>query len=709
MNDGELREILSDKPQGTQLNGAPADVTPPVDRGDIDLDEDRLSNYLLNSMKNDIMDRDQMNWTEKREYDLRAYHGIKDEYLSHVPWEGASNSPEHITTVLIDTGQSAVMGSIANDVMNMCKVTGIGKEDIKNSKKVESIMNWVVGTDMEDFYQEFDGNIHQVFKHGTSYFKVVVEMGNGEFKICPYTIPIERILLNIDARSPKAKDSDHIHQIIPWTANDLLYRKSLGAYKNLEYVDKGWSLKGNLTENQLSVIKNMTTGLDVTRKINRDTFFAVESYLTYYAKDSLKPLELIVWWTPASGKILRKRVNEDGVRPFADYFIYENYGYAYHQSLPEKIRNVQEDANYIKKQVTDAGDISISPPTFYEEGTNFDPNQALSVPSGMYPMKNAASIITKPSPNLPAMMERHKHIQEMWNAAERITGLTDVFQGMDSHTKMTLGSDLLRQKHADLRFNHLLKKINQGWKKTANNLYYYIDKYMPRNEKVKVLGTEEFSTIEQLFPLSNTESPNTSYGLQIGGKFDFNLAGKSVTDKDIDSKNQAMMADQILSDPAYMQDRGIRWKAYNAKADAIDFRGLEDIIPKPAEAMIFTPQEVINEIMSGNINILPNPSVDQAEYDVDIKMFMRTENFKMADPVKQQMFTRYLLIADVIRMAQMKAWQDFNVVEGLKGQMAMAGGQDMAMAGQGTGGNGSQPKPPGSLSQEMPPAPPPIR
>jgi hypothetical protein len=183
MNDSELQDTLKDQSDtfNTQeMDGGvkelPADVVPAGDRGDIDIDEDRLSNYLINSLKNDILDRDGMGWKEKREYDLKAYHGIKDAYLSSFPWPNSSNYPEPITPVLLDTGHSAIMASAFPDIMKTVVVTGIGEEDIKNASKVQDIMNWTIGTGIQDFYSEMDANIHQVLKHGTSYLKVVMDV-----------------------------------------------------------------------------------------------------------------------------------------------------------------------------------------------------------------------------------------------------------------------------------------------------------------------------------------------------------------------------------------------------------------------------------------------------------------------------------------------------------------------------------------------------
>jgi len=74
--------------------------------------------------------------------------------------------------------------------------------------------------------------------------------------------------------------------------------------------------------------------------------------------------------------------------------------------------------------------------------------------------------------------------------------------------------------------------------------------------------------------------------------------------------------------------------------------------------------------MSGEVDILPNPSVDPSDYEFEIKLFQRSMNYKEADQKIKVQFDKYLEILDAIRKSQMMAFQDFNVTEGLQGQLA---------------------------------------
>lgn len=648
----------------------PNDTKPPMDHIDPDIDEKRLGNYLCTLLKKDYSDRDNSGWVERRQYDIKAYYGLKDAWLSSFPWPNSSNYPVPITPVLLDTGHSASLQSMFNDMMKTVDVKGIGREDLNNAKKLESILNWQVGTDIVKFPYEMDINIFNMYLQGTSYMKLIRSFTNdGGFKISPATIPIERIYLPIDACSPDIGDTDHVIQLIPLTANDMMERKAMGVYKNLDAVGKGFSILGTTTEQTLNALKQRASGLDFNSKDDRDTYFIAEAYVSYIPKDSFKPIELIVWFAPSTGKVLRKIRNNDGIRPFSDYYVYPNHGKAYHISLPEKIRHIQEKADYTDKQVTDAADKAISPAAFYEEGTTFNPNMSLRVPSGMYPMQNSKSLQWEPV-NIGPIMERSKSLMDSWQHAERLTGFTDLFQGVYTSNSPTATSDVLRGKRADVRFSTIYGRINASWKKTMSQLYYYDDKYMPRDTKVKVIGYDELQTIDQLFPNEGLEE---AYGLQIKGKFDFNLAGAPITEIEEQKQKDMMVADSILAHPIFGQDVGAAWKAMKMKAEAMGTRDFEAIVRKPSQAYILSPEEVIMKIMAGETNVQPSIEVDPMEYQNRIVLYMMTENYKMCNEQKKQEFATFMGKLEGIRIGKEMAMQDFQLRQkGAEAQAMMA-------------------------------------
>ena len=656
METEDLRELLEKTAEDKQER--PTDNIPSVDNPDADINEEDLGQYLVGLLKSYISDKEQMGWDEKRQYDLRAYHGLKEEWMSNFPWPNSSNYPVPITPVLLDTGWAAINDLIWRDKNKLVSVSGIGEEDADNAEDLQSVMNWVFTNGIQGAKREVFANTFQMLKHGTSHLKVVRQAReDGKFQLDLNTVPVEWIYMAIDAKSPEIGDSECNIQIVPLLSNDLRDRIRWGVYKNLDKIGKGWNVGNANSPEKLAQLKQQITGLDVTRRVTRDTWFIGEAEITYYPKYSLRARELIVWFAPSTGAILRVIDNTDKIRSLADWYVYPNPGMAYHRSLPEIVRHVQEKANYTDKQVTDAGDKAISPAGFYDSTSGFQPNMSLRVPTGMVPMKNVNSIVWE-QVNIAPIMERKDEIRNLWLDAERISGFSDLWQGVNSRQTNTLGQDVLRSKKADIRFKTVQEYVDDAWKRTNNKIYEYVNRYMPRDVKVKILGSNEFVSIEKLFPAPDPANGLTQ-GLGLSGNYDFSIANKSVDDQEREDQNTSMLAGMLLSDSRAMQDLGNWYRTWKMKAEAIGFKNFGKIISKPKEADILTPDEVVECIMSGEKDIQPSVYADPSTYEERIRMYMRTGNFKEAPLEIKFEFEKFLKIVIAIRIGKEQAFQKF--------------------------------------------------
>ena len=681
METEDLRPLLEQTAEEAQEKG-PQDMPPSTDTPDSDVNEKELGEYLVALLKDYVADKEDMGWDEKRQRDLINYYGEKEEWMSNWPWPNASNYPKPITYEQVETGWSAVNDILLRDRDKVAVVTGVGEEDIKNASKLESILNWQIINDIPHMRREVSANVFQMLLHGTSYLKIVRQVGEqGKFGLSMDMIPIDRIYLSIDSKSPDIGECECVVQIVPLSANDLRQRMAWGVYKNLDKVAKGWTIGNSNSPEKLAQIRQQIMGLDITRKITRDTWFIGEAYLTYYPKNSLRARELIVWFAPSTGAILRVIDNSDKIRPFADWYCYPNPGMAFHRSLPEIIRNLQEKANYTDKQVTDAADKAISPAGFYDATSGFDPNMSLRVPTGMYPMKNAGSIQWE-QVNLAPIMERKQEIENLRMEVQGMTGFTDYYQGINSGRTKTLGQDVMRAKKADIRFNKTAGYVNDAWKKTVNLVYQYDDKYMPRTTKVRVLGSTEFQTIEQIFKREGLQGD----GLQMAGQYDFGIANKSIDEQMAEDEQKSLLAGMLLSDPRAMSDVGNWYRAWKMKAEAMGVRNFAEIIKKPKEADVLTPDEVINRIMDGEKNLQPSIYANPVDYEERLRIFMRSGTFREADPEVQYEFQRFLKIVIAIRIGQEMAFRQVATIQAQ--QMAQAAMQPQP------GQNGAAPKAP---------------
>ncbi len=640
------------------------DNAPDKSVSDLNIDEDELSTVLQNDFLNDICDREEMGWSEKREYDLRAYYGVKDPEMQNFPYPGASAYPVPITTVQLDTGHALIDDVIWRNGSKCVVVNPISDEDIKKAKNLEFLLNWQFINDIKNVRRvDSIGNMLGLL-HGTSYEKIIRIGKPNENRIATLNCPIQNIYLPIDAEGPEIDQSDHIIHLIPLSANDMRERIGSGVYKNLDKVGKGFLPGGENTPERLRQLQQEISGLSLSAKNSRDTYWIAEVYKTYYPKGSVRPIELVCWFSPSTGAILRVIENKEDMRPFVDKYFYENPGYAYHFSLPERLRNIQEKANYSDKQATDAIDKAISPAMFYNGTDKFDPRMNFRAPTAAYPMQNVNSIQWEPVNIAPILAQRNE-IRNLYLEAERITGFTDLQQGISTAASAnTLGQDVLRSKSADTRFRKIIKLVDHHWNKKVNKVYQYDNLYMPRSTKVKVLGINKYESLDKLFPKENiNDAAEKDSGLGLTGKFSFSIANQTLDEQESLNQKKLAFYGTVISHPVLGADKGTIYRAFEQQAEANGISDFEMVVKMPKEAMQLTPDEVIAKLYEGE-EVLPDPDIqDFPEYIKAIDIFMRSGNFNdLSDDIRQKFIT-YQTILKKMNQAKVLAFQDFQAIK----------------------------------------------
>src|SRR3990167_11502220 len=121
-------ELVAQFRDKTEVDLKPNDVIP-KDQPEPDIDKDKLSEFLVKTLRNDIQDRETWGFTERMAYNEKAYNGIKDEFMQNWPYPRASAYPVPISPVLEDVGVSQIMGAMFRNPMKTLNVAGWGKED----------------------------------------------------------------------------------------------------------------------------------------------------------------------------------------------------------------------------------------------------------------------------------------------------------------------------------------------------------------------------------------------------------------------------------------------------------------------------------------------------------------------------------------------------------------------------------------------------
>ena len=632
----------------------PNDVIPPDDRGDVtNLDEDHLRSYLYSCFMNDVDDRDDYGWIEKREYDAKAYYGIKNKALMEWPYKGASAFPVPMTPTLVDTAWANIKAGVIGNDGNVVKVNPTSAEDFRTAPILEEYMNWKLNNEI-NIEPVLDLTAFRTFYNGVTFIKVIKDLENN---ILMSGIDCNNVYLPIDAKGMQKDQTDRITHIVPLSYNDLQFRKRV--YKDIDMIQPGLGIGLNNHESVRS-LSDIATGTSLLEKHRRETYFIAETYLSYVPPGAYKPIELIVWWSPNGLGIHRVRVNKEGFRPFADFHAYKHPDRFWSMSLPEKIRNVQEELDYSNKQNTDALDRAISPAMFIEDTNDFNMNQDQRIPGGIYKIGRNNKVFYEPQPPVERGFERK--IVDLWYQAEKLTGLTDIAQGVSAARDRTLGQTELREARADIRFSTLLKRFSFGYKQAVNLVYEYANRYEDRKKKIRVLGFNDFKSLNELFP--NSEN---SQGLGLGGKYDFDIGGKSSAEKAEEKQDMAIYYQQMVVNPLF-QDPASLWKLSKLYSESQGRKDFDTLVSKPKEVDIYSPSEFIQRILSGQYDIVIRPGIDADNYLFEIELFMKTETFEYMEQQGKMTLMNAYRQAYMIAMAERQALVDANLIL-QKGQM----------------------------------------
>lgn len=633
------------------------------------IDEEDVKHCVMEDFTNDVKDKENFGWLEKQEYAVRAYYGIKDAVMMNRPWPGASAYPVPITPTLLDTGHANIKGSMRSDDGNWCSVAGVGQEDIRKAVPLASLLNWQLGNQISmDRVQDL--NIFRTLLTGNGIIKVLQDIEKMQVRLV--SIDVENIYLPIDAEGMQHDfNNGHVTQIIPLSKNDLDNRKAWGLYKDLDKLTPGARISSgqSVGSDTRQRLMDDVTGLDKEQRLRRETYYLAETYKEYFPKSGtgygsngspsragVRPIKIIVWWSPNGGTIHRIAKNDGGVVPFANHDLYPHTGYFFSMSLPEKIRNIQEKANYADKQNTDAMDKAIMPAMFVSDTSELEKSRVKRVPGGIYNLGRDQNVQYEPMP--PRERGFETEIQRMWLEAQQLTGLIDISYGSQAKDQ-TLGQTQIRSFRADIRFADIFDRYERGFKETLDLIYHYDNKYMDRKTKVKVLGYADYKSIDEIFPNQNS----SGLGLGIEGKFDFTFAGAAISEREKAKQDTIAFYGAMLSAPDVMANPHDNWKVKEKLAEAYGIRDLETVITKPAEAMILSAQDAVQRVVSGQTGIQLRPGIDTDSYISEIELFMHSETFLALEQNLQAEIFNMLKTAYIMRAGELRAMMDDQIVQ----------------------------------------------
>lgn len=653
-----------------------------------EIDRDKLGTLIVNLLRDDIRDREAFSWNLMREYDIRAYEGLKGKATE--PWFNASNFPVPLTPTLLDTGHAHVVQSIWSDPNKVVRVRGIGPEDERTAGSLESLLNWQVINDIDNAYDVVDKTVHRAFKHGNGAIKVIHGSVSAQQKpkVAWHQVPIENLFLRVNSRGAQPHQTDHIFELIPLSENEWELRKSLTNpdgtpfYDGIDTLAKGNTISATTAIGTIMQTQDIASGTSLGQMYSRDYRYILECYLTYVHKteEDGKPtiLELIVWMSPSDKKIYKLALNTDYdedtdeyVRPYSVKWVpYPKEDRIYGESLPWIIKPIQEELDYAHNQNMNAAEISIKPPKFYRAGSGFDPEVYETTPDSWHPVANPTQDIFIPTFNVNPIFERQE--DKYWELAERRTGFTELFQGRSPDIRQTATYTVARENKSETRFRTIYNRLEQGFAELIHLTYFYDKKYMPEEVKVKVLGYADYKSISELFPSG------------IRGRYNFFFASNTTVEQQIKKQDTEAFYSQAVLNPIVANSAANLWRMLDMLAESYGIRNLDNWIQKPPEAEILSPDEALRRIVSGQYDVVPDPNIDAGAYLTKIGMFMRTDTYVKGTPEIKMATNLLLSRVKAIHRGQMLAIQDAQLIREM--QMVEAQMQAQALEPQANGG-----------------------
>ena len=128
----------------------------------------------------------------------------------------------------------------------------------------------------------------------------------------------------------------------------------------------------------------------------------------------------------------------------------------------------------------------------------------------------------------------------------------------------------------------------------------------------------------------------------------------------------------MLANPLVTSNPANLWRVSKILAEAKGVRDLETIVTKPKEADIYSPQEFLQRVISGQFDLQIRPGIDSDSYVFEIQLYMRTESFQSLDPKAQKTLADALRRAYMMSVAEKQALMDVQQIKAGMNQQAQA-------------------------------------
>lgn len=470
-------------------------------------------------------------------------------------------------------------------------------------------------------------------------------------------------------------------QDVPWIQhrlymgeNELRSRARTGQFDKDtvdELLQKGAT--GVETDTDASTTLDRQEGISsMDADVRSEQWCVIEEYRTFDI-DNDGWAEEIVTWTALAGKTLLgwdylDNVNATGKRPFVKAVFMPLPNRWYGISLPEMVRDIQDETTVMHNQRVDNGTLT-NLPWFIGRASSMNKANLneLRPGEGIYVDNPQTDIVFPQMRSNTNFGFQEESLLNQYN--EKLTGVTDLALGRQPNrvgaTRTATGvASLLSE--SGLRFKIFMVRFQEFWRQIFEHVLALDQQYLPPGKEFRVTGMPE--TIR----LMDREA--------IAGKFDLRLAATTETLNKQSMRETAQILMSTLLNPGLIQVGVIQPEnIYNLAADFVKSFDKRDVARYLTKPQITAPQDPVVEhaiLVSGG-DVKPSPMDDHQAHLAAHDAFKRQPGYThgwMTPEAKQKLeqhIAEHVQAATMMQIAQQMAPGGGRGAVGPGGQQAM--------------------------------------
>lgn len=568
------------------------------------------------------------------------------------PWPGSSDIRPPLTRVVKDTLHALYMQSLFGNSSKL-RCTPIRPDDVAKAKKNEDYQNYQL--DEEIFFYDLMDKAAQDFvgPTGNAFLepRYVVETEEREEEVTTEesenpddpespkkkttkTETVEDIVFDgvkvdvissefifsapIWENAAEAAERDVLVKVMPQSIDEIR-RKLKGMTPKYHNEEAFEYLVGKKEPNLVQLAKWKIDNNAKNYLRDRVVLNTAECYLWWKINSLANPNEtkmerLIVTLDIDSGtvfRVIKGRCRIIHLKPFVVR------GRFWGRSPHILVKPIQKHLDAITNQLVDAGTIANLPFGFYRAGGTWNPQTFSIAPAHFYPTENPGDVAFAPTPKVDNAFQLQA--EKCWEWVERLFGLSENVQGMNSDKTQTATENIEVSRRAAVKFGAPFRRVVSQLKQLFYHIHALNEQFTPPEKTFRILGRDGVYVFQKF----------TSTEAKAHLNFEFDV--QTIYDEQM-MRDTWMLAWHtwfpiLQASPAY----GYR---LTQKAMESVIGDTTAFLPVPEEAKLPSAEEAIELLLQGD-KIDPLPGIDPVHYLRVFASFIDSPEFRDLTDIQQ--------------------------------------------------------------------------